>query len=56
MAYVKRPERKKPIIDYLKAQGRFRHLFRPERPEIIERIQKYVDKEWEIILKRAGLT
>ncbi|MEE8570674.1 MAG: thiamine pyrophosphate-dependent enzyme [Candidatus Bathyarchaeia archaeon] len=56
MPYVKRPERKKPIIDYLKAQGRFRHLFRPERPEIIERIQKHVDKEWDIILKRAGLT
>jgi len=56
MPYVKRPERKKPITDYLKVQGRFRHLFRPERPEIIERIQKYVDKEWEIILKRADLT
>jgi pyruvate ferredoxin oxidoreductase beta subunit len=56
MLYVKQPERKKPVVDYLKVQGRFRHLFRPERPEIIESIQNHVDKEWALILKRAGLT
>ncbi len=56
MLYVRQPERKKPVVDYLKVQGRFRHLFRPERPEILERIQNHVDKEWALILKRAGLT
>ena len=56
MLYVRQPERKKPVVDYLKVQGRFRHLFRPERPEILERIQSHVDKEWALILKRAGLT
>ncbi len=56
MLYVRQPERKKPVVDYLKVQGRFRHLFRPERPEILESIQNHVDKEWALILKRAGLT
>ncbi len=56
MLYVRQPERKKPVVDYLKVQGRFRHLFRPERPEILESIQTHVDKEWALILKRAGLT
>jgi pyruvate ferredoxin oxidoreductase beta subunit len=56
MRYVKRPEQKKPVKEYLKLQGRFRHLFNPEKTEIIEKIQKHVDKEWKRILKRAGLT
>jgi pyruvate ferredoxin oxidoreductase beta subunit len=56
MPYVKRPERKKPVKEYLKPQGRFRHLFNPERTDIIESIQEHVDREWELILKRAGLS
>ncbi|RKZ21447.1 pyruvate synthase subunit beta [bacterium] len=40
-----------PVVEYLKLQGRFRHL----KEEDIQRIQEYVDKEWERILKRCGL-
>ncbi|RKZ27276.1 pyruvate synthase subunit beta [bacterium] len=40
-----------PVVEYLKPQGRFRHL----KEEDIQRIQEYVDKEWERILKRCGL-
>ncbi len=32
----------RPVDEYLKAQGRFRHL----TPDMIERIQKRVDKEY----------
>jgi pyruvate ferredoxin oxidoreductase beta subunit len=53
LVYVRRPELKKPVKDYLKVQGRFRHLFNPERTEIIERIQQHVDGEWNRILKRS---
>jgi pyruvate/2-oxoacid:ferredoxin oxidoreductase beta subunit len=42
---------KKPIIDYIKLQGRFRHL----KPEHIEAIQAEVDREWERLLKKCGL-
>lgn len=56
LTYVKRPERKKPITDYLKLQGRFRHLFNPPRPEIVTKIQNFIDKEWETLLKRANIS
>jgi len=56
LTYVKRPERKKSVTDYLKLQGRFRHLFNPPRPEIVTEIQNYIDKEWETLLKRANVT
>ena len=56
LAIAKRPERKKPVEEYLKVQGRFRHLFRPERREdLIERIQRWVDRRWEMLLEKAGL-
>ncbi len=39
---------RKPIEEYLKGQGRFAHLFRPERDEeALASIQQYVDGEWE---------
>jgi pyruvate ferredoxin oxidoreductase beta subunit/2-oxoisovalerate ferredoxin oxidoreductase beta subunit len=40
---------KKPIDEYLKLQGRFKHL----KPEAIQAIQAQVDKDWERILKKA---
>lgn len=54
MVYVKKPEKKKPVKEYLKLQGRFRHLFNPERTDIIESIKKHVESEWNRLLKRAG--
>lgn len=45
---------KVPIEDYLKQQGRLRHLFKPERKqEILDIIQAHVDKEWEKLLELA---
>ncbi len=49
-----RPGEKKPLEDFLKPQGRFKHLFTEEqnRP-ILEELQAYVDKGWEELLKRC---
>ena len=41
---------KKPIDDYFKLQGRFRHL----KPADIQAMQAETDKEWERILKKAA--
>jgi pyruvate/2-oxoacid:ferredoxin oxidoreductase beta subunit/intein/homing endonuclease len=42
---------KKPMIEWLKLQGRFRHLLKPENAHIIEIIQKNVDERWEQLKK-----
>jgi pyruvate ferredoxin oxidoreductase beta subunit len=39
--------RRKPVEEYLRAQGRYRHLFEPERQgEALDRIQAAVDLYW----------
>jgi pyruvate ferredoxin oxidoreductase beta subunit len=53
---AKKPELKKPVEDYLKIQGRFRHLFRPEkRDDLIEEIQSGVDQRWRALLEKAKI-
>ena len=43
------PEKLRPVGDYLKTQGRFRHL----SPSNIETIQGRVNREWEILLNKV---
>ncbi len=50
-----KPERKKPVKEYLKSQGRFRHLFTPENEHITDEIQEVVDKRWKLLLKKCGM-
>jgi pyruvate ferredoxin oxidoreductase beta subunit len=49
------PKEKKPVTEFLKTQGRYKHLFKPENAPIIEAIQKNTDRKWEILQKRAEL-
>jgi len=51
-----KPRKKIPVEEYLKTQGRFKHLFRPRRDEILESIQADVDKRWAELLKKTGDT
>jgi pyruvate ferredoxin oxidoreductase beta subunit len=50
-----RPERKKPIREYLKSQGRFRHLFKPEFEHVIDDLQNIIDERWRRLLKKCGM-
>jgi pyruvate ferredoxin oxidoreductase beta subunit len=50
-AIARNPERKMPVEIYLKTQGRFRHLFKPENRHVLEAIQKEVDRRWQKLLK-----
>ncbi len=45
------PTKQLPIVDYLKPQGRFKHLFKPENAGLLEQIQKKVDEDWEKLVK-----
>ena len=49
-----KPREIKPVADWFKTQGRFRHLFRPANTWILDEIQAKVEKEWERLLKDAA--
>lgn len=49
-----KPKEKRPAEEFLKAQGRFRHLFQPKFRHIIEEFQAKVDEEWEWLLQQCG--
>lgn len=48
------PKEKLPVEEFLKPQGRFRHLFRPENRHVIDELQQEVDDNWEELLIRCG--
>ncbi|MGQ9746888.1 MAG: thiamine pyrophosphate-dependent enzyme [Candidatus Caldatribacteriaceae bacterium] len=48
-----KPKEKKPVEEWLKTQGRFKHLFTPKNRHLIDEIQAYVDREWEALLRRC---
>ena len=48
VVHTKVPRPRAPVEEYLKLQGRFRHLFEPERQQDrIDAIQARVDAYWE---------
>lgn len=43
----------KPIEDWMKMQGRFKHLFKPKRDETrLKEIQRYLEEKWEFYRKK----
>ncbi len=40
------PREKLPVTEWLKPQGRFKHLFQPENGRLLQEIQKEVDQGW----------
>jgi pyruvate ferredoxin oxidoreductase beta subunit len=54
-AIARRPESKKPVKEYLKGQGRFRHIFRPkENKELLDAIQEGIDHRWQLLLEKCN--
>lgn len=50
-----KPDRKKPVTDYLKMQRRFRHLFNPSFEHVRTVIQERIDKRWGKLLKKCDM-
>ena len=48
------PKKKLPIEEFLKPQGRFKHLFKPENEYLIGEFQKEVDRRWEELKFRCS--
>ena len=51
-----KPKNKLPVEEFLKAQGRFKHLFSEKNKHLIELLQKDVDKKWNMLLKMEAFT
>jgi len=54
--FALKPDRKKPAEEYLRVQGRFRHLFAPKFEHVVKEIQDDVDKRWNRLLKKCSMT
>lgn len=50
------PQKKKPVREFLRVQGRFRHLFTPKNEKILDEIQRVTDEKWNRLLKKCGIT
>ena len=42
-----KPKDKLPVEEFLRLQGRFKHLFKPSNEYLIEAFQKEVERRWE---------
>ena len=51
-----KPKEKKPLVEWLKMQGRFKHLMRPENQHVIDELQATVDQKWEALLQREEMS
>lgn len=47
------PKEKKPIEEFLRPQGRFKHMFAPGNEWLLKALQEEVDREWERLKKEA---
>ena len=48
-----KPKNKLPLEDFLKPQGRFKHLFKKGNENLIEEFQAEVDRRWEELLAKC---
>ncbi len=48
------PKKKIPVVDFLRPQGRFRHLFQKENEHLLEEIQNETDRRWHDILEKCS--
>jgi pyruvate ferredoxin oxidoreductase beta subunit len=49
------PKTKLPVEEYLKTQGRFKHLFKPGNEHLIAQYQTAVDERWEELKQLCGV-
>lgn len=52
-AVTYKPKEKKPMTEWFKSQGRFKHIFSEENKKYIGEIQEHVDKSWDNLLKSS---
>ncbi len=53
---VYKPRTTRPLEDFLKLQGRFSHLLKPENSKLLEEFRAHVDKFWKYLLAKEKMT
>lgn len=48
------PKKKLPVEEFLRLQGRFKHMFQPGNEWMLEEAQAWVDSKWDRLLERTG--
>jgi len=51
---VRDPKQKLPVEEWLKKQGRFKHLFKKGNEHLIQHFQDEVDRRWNALLVKCG--
>jgi len=54
--FTYKPKTRKPVIEFLKVQGRFKHLFKEQNKPVLEQIQKDLDNHWSYLEKLVQAT
>ncbi len=54
--FTYKPKERKPVVEFMKTQGRFKHLFKEENKRVLEEIQKNTDARWERLEKLVQAT
>jgi len=47
-----KPRKPQPIEEWLKLQGRFSHLMKPENQDKVKELQEWVNSKWELLQKK----
>lgn len=51
-----KPRETKPVAEFLKPQGRFRHLFQPGNEHLIKELEAELARQWDELLKKEQIT
>ncbi|MBF0559615.1 MAG: pyruvate ferredoxin oxidoreductase [Nitrospirae bacterium] len=51
-----KPKEKKPLSEFMRPQGRFKHIFAPENEALLKQAQHDIDAYWERLLKEEAFT
>ena len=46
---------KKPVTEWFKAQGRYKHMLKPENADLVKQVQEEIDRKWDRLLKLSKL-
>lgn len=49
-----KPAKKISVLEFIKSQGRYKHLLDAKNKDILDKLQKHVDSEWEKLLRLCG--